>query len=124
MRLFVGSLAIIVLVGIFAAGLSWRLQNRLDEVRAKEFYVAEYVSRVMLFDEGLTNAARMVAATGDFTHKKRYDKLAPKLEALFNEIKNTLHRPQLLQFIEQADEANHKFVEMERHAFALAQEGR
>ena len=43
----------------------WQLQHRFADLRAKQVELSEYHSRVMLYDEALTMAARMAAATGD-----------------------------------------------------------
>jgi hypothetical protein len=124
LRLFAAALAISLLAVAVGAGLSWQLQGRLDELRARQFQLTEYVSRIMLFDEALTMSARMAAATGDFAYKKRYDKFDAELDALINETKSALERPEVRQFVEETDEANRKLVEMERRAFALASEAR
>jgi diguanylate cyclase (GGDEF)-like protein len=122
LRLFAAAFAISLLVVAVGAGLSWRLRASLDELRTRQSHLAEYVSRVMLFDEALTMSARMAAATGDFAYKQRYDKLDAELDALINETKGTLQRPEVRQFVEQTDEANRKLVEIERRAFALTSE--
>ena len=66
LRLFAAAFAISLLVVAVGVGLSWQLQERLDELRARQSHLADYVSRIMLFDEALTMSARMAAATGRF----------------------------------------------------------
>ncbi|MGZ9261690.1 MAG: hypothetical protein ACXW6V_19635 [Candidatus Binatia bacterium] len=118
LRLFAAAFAISLLAVAVGAGLSWRLQDRLDDLRARQFQLTEYISRIMLFDEVLTMSARMAAATGDFAYEKRYDKFDAELFALINETKSALHRPEVQQFVEETDEANRKLVEIERRGFA------
>ena len=124
LRIIAAAVAISLLAVVVGAGLSWQLQGRLDELRARQFQLTEYVSRVMLFDEALTMSARMAAATGDLTYEQRYDKFDGALDALIKETKSALELPEVRQSVEQTDEANRKLVELERSAFVLAREGR
>ena len=124
LRLFAAAFAVSLLAAAVGASLSWRLEGRLDDLKIRQFQLSEYISRVMLFDEVLTMSARMAAATGDVTYKKRYDKFDAQLRALLKETEGAIRRPEVRQFIEQTDEANGKLVEMERRALSLTFEGR
>ena len=124
LRLFAWGFAISVLATVLGIGLSWQLIHLLDETRAREVQLNEYVVQVRLFDEVLTMSARMGAATGDVAYKQRYDKYDAELDALIKRTAIALGLPEVRQFVEQTDEANQKLVEMERRAFALASEGR
>ena len=123
LRLFAATFAISVLAAVVGAGLSWQLNHRFDEVRARDNQLQDYISQVRLFDEVLTMSARMAAATGDLSYKDRYDKYDAELDALIKTTARALGLSEVRQFVEQTDEANRKLVEMERRAFALASEG-
>ena len=123
LRLFAATFAISVLAAVVGAGLSWQLNHRFDEVRARDNQLKDYISQVRLFDEVLTMSARMAAATGNSSYKDRYDKYDAELDALIKTTARALGLSEVRQFVEQTDEANRTLVEMERRAFALASEG-
>jgi hypothetical protein len=82
LRLFAAAIAISVLALAVGTGLSWQMNYRFDEVRARDAQLDDYISHAKLFDEVLTMSARMAAATGDLSYKERYDKYDVDLEAL------------------------------------------
>ena len=124
LRLFAAAFAFSLLAAAFGAGLSWRLQDSLEQLAAKQTNLTEYSSHVMLFDEALTMSARMAAATGDASYKQRYDKLDSDLDALLKETEGVLRGPEVLPYVKQTDAANRKLVEIERRAFTMSSEGK
>jgi signal transduction histidine kinase len=82
------------------------------------------IERIGFYDEALTNAARLAAASGNRTYERRYERLAPQLDRLIKKTVALVGTGEAAAKIEQTDAANRALVEIEQRSFRLDREGR
>ena len=79
----------------------------------------ELGGQILFFDEILTMAARMAAATGDPQWEARYRRFDPQLDQALKEVMGLVPEAAASQAVAQTDAANTKLVAMENRAFEL-----
>ncbi len=122
-----GAFALATLAGFaFLGWLGWTGVTTREEMRAasqRAVRVAELRGMIVYYDEWLTMAAQMAAASGERRWAERFDEAAPKLDATIAEAIE-LATPEIkAALFETTDEAHRDLDTMERRALALAAEG-
>ena len=121
----IGLLLVLLCAVISALVLSDRhFQGQLLDVSSRAQVVVRDVERIRYYDEVLTSSARLAAATGDRRYERRYQKRAPELDAVIEEVLLVADSPRATAAINQTGAANRALIKLDERSFRLDNEGR
>lgn len=104
------------------AAQAWLSYRGIQGTQQTDLRLTELGGDIRYFDEVLTMAARMAAATGDLKWEARYRAGETRLDAAIREAL-ALAPDELSPAVAETNEANVQLVELENRAFALVRNG-